>query len=162
MPSIEARLGLTLCLGTLGFCAVLHIATFITIVPFPWLLPPFVSMFGAVVCARAIESDLRFQRLSGTLGWRSVALLVYAVLTFIYFYTATGGASSVDIVNGQYVSMYKSRILRTITEQEFRMFPNLGVRVVSAWIAMMAAFWLDTVPLDTSKHQPISPIRVGR
>ncbi len=73
-------------------------------------------------------------------------LLVYAVLTFVYFYRTTGGASSVTIVDGQYVSMSKSRIIRTITEHEYRMFPNLWTRVMSAWIGMMAVFGLMYFP----------------
>lgn len=103
-------------------------------------------MAGAVLCAKTVESDLRFRRPSGTLGWLGIALLAYAVLTFVYSYRTTGGASSVDIVNGQYVSMYTDRILRTITEREYRLFPNLWVRVMSAWMAMMAVFALTQFP----------------
>jgi hypothetical protein len=117
-----------------------------TIVPFLWLLPPFFLMAGAVLCAKAVESDVGFRKPSGTLGWLGLVLLVYAVLTFVHDYRTTGGASSVGIVNGEYVSMYKTRILRTITEQEYRMFPNLWVRVMSAWIAMMAVFGLTQFP----------------
>ena len=71
------------------------------------------------------------------LGW---VLLVYAVLTFVYFYRTTGGASSVGIVDGQYVSKYKDHVIRVITYDEYRMFPNLWTRVMSAWIGMMAVF----------------------
>jgi hypothetical protein len=97
-----------------------------TIVPSLWLLAPFFLTVGAALCAKAVESDVGFQSPSGILGWLGLALLVYAVLIFIYFYRTTGGASSVDIVNGEYVSMYKTRILRTITEREYRMFPISG------------------------------------
>jgi hypothetical protein len=103
-------------------------------------------MFGAVLCAKAVESGARFRRPFGMLAWLGLVLLVYAVLTFVYFYRITGGASSVSIVNGEYVSMYKTQILRTITEQEYRMFPNLWVRVMSAWMAMMAVFGLAQFP----------------
>lgn len=146
VQSLVGRLGLTLCISTVGLCAALHLATFITIVAFLWLLPPFFLMFGAVLCAGAVESDTRFRRPSGILAWLGLVLLVYAVLTFVYFYRTTGGASSVSIVNGEYVSMYKARILRTITEQEYRMFPNLWVRVMSAWMAMIAVFALAQFP----------------
>jgi hypothetical protein len=129
-----------------GAVRVLHIATFMTIVPFLWLLPPFFLMFGVVLCAKAVESGARFRRPSGMLAWLGLVLLVYAVLTFVYDYRTTGGASSVGIVNGEYVSMYKTQILRTITEQEYRMFPNLWVRVMSAWMAMMAVFGLTQFP----------------
>src|SRR5580704_15776338 len=47
--SFVGRLGLALCIGTVGLCGVLHIATFMTIVPFLWLLPPFFLMAGAVL-----------------------------------------------------------------------------------------------------------------
>ncbi len=70
-------------------------------------------------------------------GW---ALLIYGVLTFVHFYKTTGGATSVDIINGQYVSMYKDHVIRQITEQEYKMIPNLWTRVMSAWIGMMAVF----------------------
>ncbi len=71
------------------------------------------------------------------LGW---VLLIYGVLTFIYFYKMTGGATSVNIVNGQYVSMSKDHVIRPISEEEYRMIPNLWTRVMSAWIGMMAVF----------------------
>jgi len=47
---------------------------------------------------------------------------------------------SVAIVDGQYVSKYKDQVIRVITKNEYRMFPNLWTRVMSAWIAMMAVF----------------------
>lgn len=64
-----------------------------------------------------------------TLGW---ALLIYALVTFVYFYKT--------IVDGQYVSKYKDHVIRVISEGEYRMFPNLWTRVTSAWIGMMAVF----------------------
>jgi hypothetical protein len=67
-------------------------------------------------------------------------LLVYAIFLFVYFYKTTGGASSVDVVDGQYVSKNKDHVIRTLTEQEYRAFPNLWTRVMSAWLAMMAVF----------------------
>jgi len=38
--------------------------------------------------------------------------------------------------------MYKDQVLKMITESEYRMFPNLWMRVMSAWIGMMAVFSL--------------------
>jgi hypothetical protein len=70
-------------------------------------------------------------------------------LTRIYFYRTTDGASSVSVVNGQYVSKYKDHILRIITEQEYRMFPNLWARVMSAWIGMTAVFGIMNLRADS-------------
>jgi hypothetical protein len=111
-------------------------------ISFWWLLPAFFLTFCAVLCAKAVEGDLRFRRPYGKLVWFGLVLLVYAVLTLVYDYRTTGGATSVSVVNGEYVSMYKSRIIRTITEYEYRMFPNLWIRAMSAWIGMMAVFGL--------------------
>ncbi len=71
------------------------------------------------------------------------ALLIYAVLLFIYNYRATGGATGAELVSGQYVYMYKNQIMRTITEYEYRMFPNRWIRVMSAWMGMMAVFGIS-------------------
>lgn len=75
-------------------------------------------------------------------GW---GLLVYAILLFVHFYRSTGGASSVGIVEGHYVYMSKETVIRPISEGEYRMFPTQVVRIMSAWLAMMAMFsisWL--------------------
>jgi hypothetical protein len=118
----------------------LHVATFLTIVSLIWVILPFVLVAGAVLCSKTVEprprSRLRSDKVAH-LGW---ILLIYAVLTFVYFYKTTGGATSVATVDGQFVSMYKDHVIRTITHEEYRMFPNLWTRVVSAWIAMMAVF----------------------
>jgi hypothetical protein len=146
------RLGCALYIAAAAICAVLHVATFIAIIPPIWVLPPFALTFGAVFCAQAFKSEQRLKaptaRNRTTVGLTFVGytLLIYAVLTFVYFYRTTGGASSVTTVDGHYVSMYKSRIIRTITEHEYRMFPNLWTRVMSAWIAMMAVFSLMHFP----------------
>jgi hypothetical protein len=133
-------LGLALCIGAAAICLVLHVATFMTIISLVWIVPPFLLVAGAVLCSKAIEPRLRLMLRSdkvALLGW---VLLVYAVLTFVYFYRTTGGASSVGIVDGQYVSKYKDHVIRVITYDEYRMFPNLWTRVMSAWIGMMAVF----------------------
>jgi hypothetical protein len=135
------ELGFALCVGAATMCLVVHVTTFLTIVSLLWIVPPFLLVACAVLCSKAVESNppalaLRTDRVA-RLG---LALLVYAVLTFVYYYKTTGGASSVGIVDGQYVSKYKDHVIRVITESEYRMIPNLWTRVMSAWIGMMAVF----------------------
>jgi hypothetical protein len=70
-------------------------------------------------------------------------LFVRAALTFVYDYKTTEGASCESIINGQCVSTYwSSHITRTITEREYRTFPNLWTRVMSVGMGMMAVFIL--------------------
>jgi hypothetical protein len=96
-------------------------------------------MFGTALCAIAAGTHTDFS------GWTrrgaivAAVLLLYAIFTFMYFYRTTGGASSVSVLDGRYLAMYKSRVIRNITEQEYRMFPNLWIRVMSAWMGMMAS-----------------------
>jgi hypothetical protein len=108
-----------------------------------------------VLCSQAVEPrprvDLRADK-GAFLGW---VLLIYAVLTFVYYYKTTGGASSVGIVDGQYVSKYKDHVIRAITGREYRMFPNLWARVMSAWLAMGAVFCARSFALPRiSRSQP--------
>ena len=134
------KLGSALCFVAVTFCAVLNLATFITTVPLIWIVPPFLLLATAVVCARAARTQMRSaisKDMLALLGW---GLLIYALCTFLYFYKTTGGATSVGIVDGQYVARYKDQVLRTITQKEYEMFPNLWSRVMSAWIGMMAVF----------------------
>ena len=70
-------------------------------------------------------------------------LLVYSVVLFVYIYKITGGAAGVGIVKGQYVYEYKSHVIRAISEREYFMFPALVVRLMSAWIGMIATFELS-------------------
>ena len=133
------RLGFILCVVAVGICIILHLATFLLTVSPTWLILPFFLVFGAVLCAQAGER----KRPTIPRGkWRllSGVLVLYAVMTFVYFYRVTGGATSVGGVDGQYVSESKTRVLRTISEREFRMFPNLFTRAGTAWVGMMAAF----------------------
>jgi hypothetical protein len=110
-----------------------------------WILAPFALMSLAVLCGEAVKSELGYKRPTRNRKFLGFAVLAYAVLMFIYFYRTTGGASSVSIVDGRYVSMYKDRILRTI--------PNLWSRVMSAWMGMMAFFYLIQFP-STNKTPP--------
>jgi hypothetical protein len=80
--------------------------------------------------------------ITAVVGW---VLLVYAILLFAHFYRSTGGASSVGIVEGQYVYMSKSTIIRSISEEEYKMFPTQWARLMSAWIGMGATFCLSSL-----------------
>jgi hypothetical protein len=103
-----------------------------------WLLFPFALIFGAIVSQRAAGPNASFNFGIAWSGWLGLVLLAYAVFMFIWFYRFTGGASSVSVVHGQYVYMYKSKVIRSITEQEYMMFPNRVVRVMSAWMGAMS------------------------
>ncbi len=134
------RIGVALCLLAGIVCFVLHTATFLTQLSPMWAVPIFFIILGAVVCAKAVGFTTEISLPLTKLEIVGFVLLVYSVFTFIYFYRATGGASSVDVVNGQYVSESKGHIIRAINAFEFRMFPNLWTRVMSAWLGMMAVF----------------------
>ena len=71
-------------------------------------------------------------------------LLAYAILLFIHFYRSSGGASSVGIVDGQYVYLSKTVVIRPISEEEYIMFPTQVARIMSAWMGMMATFCLSS------------------
>lgn len=134
------RFGLVLCAVAAILCFALHVATFLTELSPVWGVPALLILFGAVICASVGGSTQEVSRPLSKLEILGFVLLAYSVLTFVYFYRTTGGASSVNIVNGQYVSESKGHIIRTISAVEFRMFPNLWTRVMSAWIGMMAVF----------------------
>jgi hypothetical protein len=143
-------IGKALCLATGIACALLHAATFLTVVPALLILVPFFLLMGAILCARAAQGwdPSEYRRYSmptgktAVLGW---VLLVYAVLLFVHFYRSSGGASSVGIIEGQYVYMYKSAVIRPISEEEYNMFPTQVARIMSAWIGMMATFCLSSL-----------------
>lgn len=144
--------GKALCFATAIACTLLHAATFTTIVPGLLILVPFFLMMGAVLCARltqrwTLSAYLR-RRPSVPTSKTAIAgwlLLAYAILLFVYFYRSSGGASSVGIVDGQYVYMYKETVIRPISESEYRMFPTQVVRIMSAWLAMMATFCFSSL-----------------
>jgi hypothetical protein len=142
------RIGLTLCLAAITICVVLHLATFVIILSPVWILPGFLLMFAAVVCGTMVHPNRRLLRPTGKAAVIGSALLIYAVLTFVYDYRTTGGATSVGIVNGQYVSMYKSHVIRPITEYEYRFFPNLWTRVMYAWLAAAAVYCTTSFKLS--------------
>jgi hypothetical protein len=142
-------IGKVLCLAAGIACALLHAATFFTVVPGLLILVPFFLLMGAILCARAVQGwnisyndRVRFSMPRGrpaVVGW---VLLVYAVLLFVHFDRSSGGASSVGIVEGQYVYMYKSTVIRPISEDEYKMFTTRWLRVMSAWMGMMSTFCL--------------------
>jgi hypothetical protein len=142
MRQFARRLGYALSLAGGMICAVLHLATFVTIVPLVFSVLPFIPLAGAAVSGQVVKSE--WVRATPDRNWKlsCLALFTYAAMTFVYWYYITEGASSVDIVDGHYVSMYKGAIIRTITEQEYRMFPNLWVRVMSAGMGTMAAAYM--------------------
>ena len=145
---VRNTLGFALFVATATICAVIHVATFVTILPPIWILAAVPTLAGAALCAGRTEPKFRFKMPSGKLALVGCGLLVYAIFTFAYFYKTTGGASSVGMVDGQYVSEYKTRVIRTISEYEYRFFPDLWTRVMSAWIAMMAVFGVSNLAAD--------------
>ena len=134
------KLGLVLCVAAVATCLAVHVGSFLTIVSLIWIVPPFLLVAGAVLCSRVVDPRPRFSMGSdkvAIIGW---ILLAYAICCFVYDYKTTGGATSVAILDGQYVSKYKDQVIRVISLNEYRMFPNLWTRVMSAWVAMMAVF----------------------
>jgi hypothetical protein len=99
-------------------------------------------MFGAVLCVGLVKPQSRFRLPSRRWALLSSTLVIYAILMLVYVYRITGGATSVDVVDGRYVTKYKNQVIRTVTEQEYRMFPNLVTRVMSAWIGAMSVLGL--------------------
>src|ERR1035437_8909582 len=122
-------LGKHLCLATGIVCALLHAATFLTVVPRLMILVPFFLLMGAVLCLRLAQgwklSDYLRNRHTAPTGKAAIAgsvLLLYAILLFVHFYRSSGGATSVGIVEGQYVYMSKDTVVRSISEAEYKMF----------------------------------------
>ena len=147
MRGATDRLGIALLVCAAATCLVLHIATFLTILSPIWVIPAVFLLAGAVLCANATKAKPHLALSADAFSLVGWGLLVYAVATFIYFYRTTGGASNVAIIDGQYVSQYQSRVIRTISEAEYKMFPNLWTRVMSAWVAMAAVFCTRSFPL---------------
>ena len=136
------KLGFALCALALAICIVVHVESFVGVISLIWVIPPFILLAGAVLCSRVVQPRLRLPLRMDKVSLVGFGLLAYSILLFVYFYKTTGGASSVAVVEGRYVSTYKEHVIRNITEQEYRMFPNLWTRVTSAWLAMMAVFCL--------------------
>jgi hypothetical protein len=152
-------IGKVLCSAAGIACALLHAATFLTVVPGLLILAPFFLLMGAIVCARVTQGwnssyydRLRFATPRGKTAVVGYVLLVYAVLLFVHFYRSSGGASSVGVVEGQYVYMYKSAVIRPISEEEYKMFPTQWDRIMSAWMGMMSTFCLASL---------INPVKTG-
>jgi hypothetical protein len=145
-------IGKALCFATIIACALLHAATFLTVVPGLLILVPFFLLMSAILFSRvALGWNLSAYRRvqsstpkgkTAAIGW---VLLVYAVLLFVHFYRSSGGASSVGIIEGHYVYKYKSSVIRQISEKEYRAFPTQFDRIMTAWIGMMATFCLSSL-----------------
>ncbi len=143
------KLGLVLCAAALALCLAVHVASFLTTVSLIWVVPPSLFLAGAVICSKVVNPGLASSLPSDRVAIFGWILLAYAVCCFVYDYKTTGGATGVAIVDGRYVSQYKGQMIRVITENEYRMFPNLWTRVMSAWIAMMAVFSARSFTLPT-------------
>lgn len=63
---------------------------------------------------------------------------MYALLTFVYVLKVTDVATSVEKIDGAYFAKHKNRIIRAVTEYEYRWYPSLWVRVLSAWVGAAA------------------------
>jgi hypothetical protein len=155
-------IGRVLCLAAGTACALLHVATFLTVVPGLLILVPFFLLMGAIVCARVTQgwnssyyNRVRFAIPRGKTAVVGYVLLVYGVLLFVHFYRSSGGASSVGVVEGQYVYMYKSAVIRPISEEEYKMFPTQWDRVMSAWMGMTSMFCLASLinPVKSDVNQ---------
>lgn len=146
----QSRLGYAASIATLSVCAVLHLASFLGTVYPIWIVPAFCLLGVTLICANAVRPKRGSRWFANKFLYAGCALLVYAALTFVYIQKKTGGATGVEIVNGQYVSTYKSHIIGPATEREYREFPSLETRILSAWFAMMAAFCATrfTAPKD--------------
>jgi len=142
MQRYLSKLGVAICTVAGVICAILHFATFITLLPPLWIVPPLALVLGAMICTHASKSELS----SRDWGRVSLGLLFYAILSFVQYYRATDLATGTSVVNGQYVYMYKSQVIRTITEHEYRIFPNRVTRFMSAWIGMLAVLALNQSP----------------
>jgi hypothetical protein len=137
------RFGRTLSIAAGAICVVMHLSTFFTVVPVAWLLLPLPLMAGVVLCSEVTGTQRRPGLISTKgMGLVNLLLLVYVVLTYVYVLRANGWTSNVSVLNGQYVAVYRGRVIRTITEHEYRMFPTLWTRAGSAFVGIMASLGL--------------------
>ena len=134
------RLAVTLCIVAAIAAVALNVATFLTTVAGVWLIPTLLASFAGVFFARRAHTGWRIPERE--LTWVGLGLFVYSVLLFVSFFRTAGWTSGVSLIDGQYVATYKNQIVRIITEQEYRMFPNLWMRAMSALIAMGSVFSL--------------------
>jgi hypothetical protein len=133
------RIGRASSIAAVAMCAAVHVATFVTVVPPAWGLALVAVMIGVLVLTNAVDTQRPFKKIPRRWLPHLIALTVYAMGWFLHYYRVTGGSTGESILNGQHVAMNGDRVLRVITEQEFRMFPTLWTRVMSAWIGAGAA-----------------------
>ena len=131
-----------LCIATAVCCAILHLTTFVTIVPFFTIVVPGVMIFSVSMRARDNQPQGGYRTPPGMLAFLGYVLFAYTMLTAISFWMDTGAPIGVGIVDGQYVAKFKYNITKPITEQEYRMVPNVWVRILSAFIGSLAVFGL--------------------
>jgi hypothetical protein len=137
----DANIGeLRLCMATAVSCAILHLATLVTIVPFFTIAVPGFMIVSVAISARADQPQGGYPMPSGALGFLGILLFCYAMLTAVLFWKDTGAPIGVGIVDGQYVAKFKYNITKPITAQEYRMIPNGWVRVLSALLGSLAVF----------------------
>jgi hypothetical protein len=109
---------------------ILHLGTFVRIVEPIWLLIPTCSWVGACICDRIVEGRVDRAVPSRTAVSIGLLLLAYATGTFIYFHKVTNGATGVTFDNGQYLSLYKSRVIGIISQYDYLKFPTRETRVL--------------------------------
>jgi hypothetical protein len=139
------NLGIAFGFAAVFVCAVLHVASFLMVLPRLSILVPVPFLAGAILCASppiGWRNPPAARSAATVLGW---ILLIYAVLLFVLLHKTTGGATNVEIVHGQYAYMSKDIVIRPITEVEYKMFPTRVTRLVSAWMGMMATFCLSAL-----------------
>jgi hypothetical protein len=115
------------------------------------MFPLLLLIFGAIWCTKASESAPRAFRPSGATLVLGMALLLYAVLTFVYFYRTTGGAFNVEAVTGHFFAGSKNAD-RPITEYEYRISPNLWTRAMTAWSGTIAVMGLIDSPAASRRE----------
>jgi hypothetical protein len=120
------------------FCFILHLATFFWNVSPVWILPPFALLFVSIICGKAVGQQTALWARSESLRRVSFIPLVYGIALFIYFLLRTGDSTGVSIQDGHYVSLAKGHTPRPISELEYKFFPTLWTRVMSAWMGACA------------------------
>lgn len=144
------QIGIYLCYGAIGLCAILHLATFLGLASPLLLLVPFALLGGAIVCMRAADgwsvTVYRFNDFSQylrPLARIGFVVMGYAVVLMVIFYKATNGATGVGIEHGEYVYLHKDTVIRAISEQEYYMYPAWIMRVFSAHMTAGGFFCLS-------------------
>ena len=118
----------------------MHLATFFIITPIYWVVLPVALVLVSGMLGRIAGVASSPQLTFRAEGIVTVGIFMYAVSMFVYVYRSTDEATSVAQQNGEYISLHKDRILRSITDREYLIFPNLWARALTAWFVLLA--WL--------------------